>query len=222
MAALDVDNFIFSGMWPRLQQLLKFVTNETEWYPYDVALNYVRTADHTRIHPDAEKHQEEFTLLLYLSEGLTPSNFGETNWVVMKKDDGILSYIGPGGEVYETIAAVAPKFGRMVIFKNNIEHSAHPPSTSYFGGRYSFAVKVGRTKRLAFIKRVYERMEGVMMDENMKTFNQQLMVGMHDNPNKSKVTTDQLVKFFKKVAKMAKNQRTEEADRVFQHALQSF
>uniref|UniRef100_H2YI65 Prolyl 4-hydroxylase alpha subunit domain-containing protein n=1 Tax=Ciona savignyi TaxID=51511 RepID=H2YI65_CIOSA len=117
MAPLNVDNFQETDMWKRMFAFLKHVTNETEWFPYDVALNYVRSGDHSRIHPDSERHQEELTLLLYLTEDFTPNDFAETTWVVMKKDDGILSYTGPGGEVYETIAAVAPKFGRVALFR---------------------------------------------------------------------------------------------------------
>nr|XP_002131909.1 uncharacterized protein LOC100176023 [Ciona intestinalis] len=221
MAAMDVDRFISTGMWPRLQGVLKFISNKTDWYPYDVALNYVRTADHTRIHPDAELHQDEFTLLLYLSEGLTPNEYGETTWVVMKKDDGVLGYIGRGGEVYESIAAVAPKFGRLVVFKNNIEHAAHPPSINFLGGRYSFAVKVGLNKRLAFIKRVYERMEGVEMNEHMKRLNTQLMAGMQDDPTVSKITTDQLVQLFQKVTAKRDKQAAEAHQQVFENAVRS-
>ena len=55
--SIQVDGFMKTDMWPRMLKLLKFVSNESDWHPYDVALNFVRCADHTRIHPDAETHQ---------------------------------------------------------------------------------------------------------------------------------------------------------------------
>ena len=38
--------------------------------------------------------------------------------------------------------SVMPKYGRMVMFRNYIPHSARPPSPSFHGSRYTFAVKV--------------------------------------------------------------------------------
>ena len=55
-------------------------------------------------------------MVLYLNEDLTPSDFGETTFYVQKPNDEVHSFIGEGGEVYEAIGTVAPKFGRVVIF----------------------------------------------------------------------------------------------------------
>ena len=55
-------------------------------------------------------------MVLYLNEDLTPSDFGETTFYVLKPDDGVHQFIGDGGEVYEAIGTVAPKFGRIAIF----------------------------------------------------------------------------------------------------------
>nr|XP_018667142.1 uncharacterized protein LOC100183054 isoform X2 [Ciona intestinalis] len=203
MKSLSPEKFLRTSMWPRLQSFMKYVDNSSNWFPYDVALNYIRAADHTRIHPDARNNEEEFTLLLYLSEGLTPNEYGETAWVVMKKDDGVLGYIGRGGEVYETIAAVAPKFGRLVAFRNNIEHSAHPPSSLYLGGRFSFAVKVAKNRRLAYIKRLYELMSdwSDQLSSQMQILMRQLMYGKHDNPLVSKLSDDFIEQLFQKLTK---------------------
>ena len=38
--------------------------------------------------------------------------------------------------------AVIPKYGRMVVFRNIIDHSARPPSPDFLAARYTFAVKV--------------------------------------------------------------------------------
>uniref|UniRef100_F6WKE2 Uncharacterized protein n=2 Tax=Ciona intestinalis TaxID=7719 RepID=F6WKE2_CIOIN len=121
----------------------------------------------------------------------------------MKKDDGVLGYIGRGGEVYETIAAVAPKFGRLVAFRNNIEHSAHPPSSLYLGGRFSFAVKVAKNRRLAYIKRLYELMSdwSDQLSSQMQILMRQLMYGKHDNPLVSKLSDDFIEQLFQKLTK---------------------
>ena len=55
-----------------------------------------------------------------------------------------------------------------VLLSDNIEHSAHPPSTQFLGGRYTFALKVCRTKRLALIKMAYEGLEAVDLDERLQ------------------------------------------------------
>ena len=40
------------------------------------------------------------------------------------------------------LGAVIPKYGRIVIFRNIIDHSARPPSPDFLAARYTFAVKV--------------------------------------------------------------------------------
>uniref|UniRef100_H2Z5K2 Prolyl 4-hydroxylase alpha subunit Fe(2+) 2OG dioxygenase domain-containing protein n=1 Tax=Ciona savignyi TaxID=51511 RepID=H2Z5K2_CIOSA len=211
MSMYEVDSFVLSDMWKRLQDVLSYASNETAWYPYDVAVNYLKSHDHTRIHPDSAPHEVEFTLLLYLSEGFAPGDYGETNWVLAREDDGVHSYIGPGGDMFESIGAVAPKFGRLAVFRNNIEHSAHPPSLQYLGGRFTFAVKVSRNKRLNLVKRTYERMEQLHnMSPTMQNYNRQLLMGLHDDTDKSKLSTEDLEKVFKKVVNQVQNDRADE------------
>ena len=64
----------------------------------------------------------EYTYLLYLTENLTQNNFGETVFFEQerRKSDGIHRFTNPGGEEYEPIAAVWPKYGRVVIFRSMI------------------------------------------------------------------------------------------------------
>ena len=50
--------------------------------------------------------------------------------------------VEPGDEEYEMIAAVKPRYGRIVMFGGIIPHSARPPSPEYHGARYTFACKV--------------------------------------------------------------------------------
>ena len=38
--------------------------------------------------------------------------------------------------------AVIPRYGRIVLFRNIIDHSARPPSPDFLAARYTFAVKV--------------------------------------------------------------------------------
>lgn len=51
--------------------------------------------------------------------------------------------------------AVIPKYGRIVIFRNIIDHSARPPSPDFLAARYTFAVKV----ILVMVIRLYSRCE---------------------------------------------------------------
>jgi len=46
-----------TDMWPRMLKLLKFISNESDWHPYDVAMNGIRCADNTQKHSDSEEHQ---------------------------------------------------------------------------------------------------------------------------------------------------------------------
>jgi len=58
-----------------------------------------------------------------------------------------------------------------VYVLDTVEHSARPLSLHYLGGRYSFAVKVARNKRLALVKQIYEGMEGLELNKGMKKVN---------------------------------------------------
>lgn len=55
---LQVEQFVQTGFWKVCQAVAKAVTNRTEWYPYDVALNIVRSGDYTRIHKDCDGNEE--------------------------------------------------------------------------------------------------------------------------------------------------------------------
>ena len=62
-------------------------------------------------------------MVLYLNEDLAPSDYGQTTFYVIKPDDGVHQFTGEGGEVYEAIGSVAPKFGRVVIFTSKFKPS---------------------------------------------------------------------------------------------------
>lgn len=199
IAGFDVTEFTQTQVWKRVQEMLGFINKgKHDWYPYDVALNLVRPADHTRIHPDAERHQYEYTYLLYLTEGITQNDFGETVWFEQNrgKSDGIHEFTHPGGEEFDPIAAVWPKFGRVVIFRNIIEHSARPLGTSHLGCRYSFAVKVCVDKRKSMIKQMYEKMETLTELDDKSELNEEFQRGVHDKEENSPLTTKMIEDHF--------------------------
>ena len=47
------------------------------------------------------------------------------------------------------IAAVKPRYGRIVMFRGIIPHSARPPSPGFLGARYTFACKVSTLQRIS-------------------------------------------------------------------------
>lgn len=85
--------------------------------------------------------QHEYTFLMYLTPDWEANNYGETAFF-----EEVLSQDGtpypPGQQQYEWIASVRPRYGRIVIFRGIIPHSARPPSPGFSGARYTFACKV--------------------------------------------------------------------------------
>nr|CAB3263028.1 uncharacterized protein LOC100186758 [Phallusia mammillata] len=147
IAGFHVDNFVKSRFWPVIKQMAEYVTGYDSWYPYDVACNLIRSADHTRFHLDTSSADEkETTFLLYLSPNWTAEDYGETAFMEYNYDSPDNDYV----------AEVVPMYGRAVIFSGNFPHSAHPPAPSYGGPRYTFAVKLSYTKREALIKTHHE------------------------------------------------------------------
>ncbi|XP_039256913.2 uncharacterized protein LOC120333637 [Styela clava] len=144
IAGINVDDFVHTQFWPVIKRMSQFVTkNDTDWYPYDVACNLIRTHDHTRFHLDTSHSKEkEMTFLLYLSPNWTAADYGETAF--METNDN-----APDNEY---VAEVVPMYGRAVIFNGHFPHSARPPSVMHYDARYTFAVKLSYTKLLAVRK----------------------------------------------------------------------
>ncbi|XP_002739886.1 uncharacterized protein LOC100373740 [Saccoglossus kowalevskii] len=156
-----VDSFLPSNVWDVVSQVAQHISNNrTEWYPYDVSLNVIRNADHTHIHTDCEKFEDEFTFLLYMNPDWDVNKYGETVYF-NEINDPITHLVGEstGNEQYEPIGAVTPKYGRVAIFRGIIPHSARPPSADVHNARYTFAVKVSKDKRTAMGKSLREIME---------------------------------------------------------------
>lgn len=145
-----------SGLWQVVKQAATFLSGLDQWYPYDVSMNIVHSFHHTRIHDDCEPYEHEYTFLLYLNKEWHEDLYGET--VYFEKVD---TDAEPGDEEYEMIAAVKPGYGRIVMFRGIIPHSARPPSPGFYGARYTFACKVSKTYRSAKLKKLRETVEAL-------------------------------------------------------------
>mgnify|MGYP002260049229 FL=1 len=90
--------------------------------------------------------QHEYTFLLYLTPDWEVNNYGETVFFeeLFNKDGRPFP---PGKQQYEWLASVRPRYGRMVIFRGIIPHSARPPNPGFNGVRYTFACKVSRKEK---------------------------------------------------------------------------
>lgn len=162
---IRVAHFVRTPLWNVFLHITEDLTGISDWYPYDISINVIRGADHTRIHADCEEWEDEYTLLLYLNPELdTPDSHGETAFFEEIKPLSALDY-RHGNEVYEMVAAVRPRFGRVAIFNGLIPHSARPPSIRFTGTRYTFAVKVMRTERVALSKTLQELLEDGIYEE---------------------------------------------------------
>ncbi|KAI8479615.1 hypothetical protein Bbelb_426330 [Branchiostoma belcheri] len=144
IAGFPVESYVKSKMWNITSQVVEHVSGKKGWYPYDISCNLIRNADHTRIHEDCGPHEEEWTFLLYLNPNWTHDYHGETAFFEANDDDT------------EYIAEVLPKFGRAVIFRGIIPHSARPPSVFFTGARYTFAVKMSVDRATAIRKTFHE------------------------------------------------------------------
>lgn len=93
------------------------------------------------------------TLLIYLNPDYGVNDHGETAFFNEVESD---VPVKPGNEEYELFAAVKPVYGRVCIFHGTIPHSARPPSVTFLGGRYTFAVKLSVTPQVAKAKSLQE------------------------------------------------------------------
>jgi len=139
---LEDPNFIKGPIWAVLKQILSNITGISTYTPYDVSVNHIRRTDGTTIHKDCKPNQNELTNLIYLNPGWNADLHGET--VFLDADEFIIS--------------VVPKFGRLVVFDGDIDHSARPPSPNVHGARYTFAIKTAVDEKTA--KRRTREMNG--------------------------------------------------------------
>ncbi|CAH3035962.1 unnamed protein product [Pocillopora meandrina] len=162
IAMLKVKDFVKSHLWKIVKLLATYLSGLDEWYPYDVSMNIIRNSHYPRIHEDCEPNEHEYTFLMYLTPDWEANNYGETAFF-----EEVLSQDGtpypPGQQQYEWIASVRPRYGRIVIFRGIIPHSARPPSPGFSGARYTFACKVARNYLLAMSKSLRETLEYLEM-----------------------------------------------------------
>ncbi|XP_028418747.1 uncharacterized protein LOC114544275 isoform X2 [Dendronephthya gigantea] len=170
-----------SGVWKVVKQAATFLSGLNEWYPYDVSMNIVHSFHHTRIHEDCEDYEHEYTFLLYLNKDLNENQYGETVFFERLNNGG-----APGEEEYEIIAAVKPRYGRIVMFRGIIPHSARPPSPEFDGARYTFACKVSKTFGSAKLKNLRETIEALNelgLDEDNIEFSEEFEKYQDDAPD---------------------------------------
>ncbi|XP_078659854.1 uncharacterized protein LOC144904655 [Branchiostoma floridae x Branchiostoma belcheri] len=127
ITGFSIDAFVKSYFWRASREIVSHVSGKSGFYPYDVALNLIRLADHTKIHDDCEYGEDEYTLLLYLNRDWEVDKLGETAFFT---------------DEFEPFIAVKPAYGRVAVFPCSILHSARPPSARINGARYSFALKL--------------------------------------------------------------------------------
>ncbi|XP_070560656.1 uncharacterized protein [Ptychodera flava] len=145
IAGYEVKSYIKSRFWNITKQVMTHITGKDTWFPYDVSCNLVRSADHTRIHHDCDRAEEEWTFLLYLNPNWTENYYGETAYFETNDDDT------------EYVAEVLPVYGRVAVHEGFIPHSARPPSSLYPGARLTFAVKMSINEQVARTKMILEK-----------------------------------------------------------------
>ena len=128
---LETISFFPPGFGP-YEQTVEAVSGHQGWYPYDISCNLNRAWDHTRIHKDCYD-KEEYTFLLYLNPDLGPGDLAGT--VFYEQTD-----------LKNIVMSTVNRYGSVVLFHCDIQHAGRPPQGYYTGARYSFAVKVARSK----------------------------------------------------------------------------
>ena len=152
--SLDDPGFVDGPIWNIIKQLLVHVAGK-EFFPYDLACNHVRRTDNTYTHKDNYDDADEYTVLIYLNKNWKEDDYGETTYL----------------EGNEIIAALRPRYGRVVIFHGTIDHSAHPASPSLQGARYTFAIKTAASKESALV-RIFQNEGDTSYSEVMQRLNQ--------------------------------------------------
>ena len=141
--SLDDPDFEDGPIWNLSRKLLAHIAGK-EFFPYDLACNHVRRTDNTLSHKDNYEDADEYTVLIYLNKDWTENDYGETTFL---QDN-------------EIVAALRPRYGRVVIFHGTIDHSAHPSSPEHQGARYTFAIKTAATREHA-LNRILESEAGL-------------------------------------------------------------
>jgi len=149
--------------WKVISKLSEYLSNSTDWFPYDVSCNLIQHTHHTRIHIDCVHEEFEYTFLMYLNPDWTEDKYAETTFYQYDEETfktGNIAKMETVGKIgYDFIAGVIPKFGRVALFRNLIPHSARPPAPSFLAARYTFLVKVSESMRQAKAKMLHEALD---------------------------------------------------------------
>ncbi|EDV24217.1 hypothetical protein TrispH2_007332 [Trichoplax sp. H2] len=185
IAGFNIDSYTKSYFWQIQKQVAAYVSGKDQWYPYDVACNMIRSADHTQIHTDCADVADEWTFLLYLNPGWKSSYGGET------------AYTTNNSDISEFVTEVRPRYGRVVIFQGTIPHSARPPAHDFKGIRYSFAVKMANTEHQARVNRFMEdfRLYKGLIDGTLQSAKEAIRMRGRTRYEKSlinRLTTDEM------------------------------
>ena len=145
VASFSIQGFIKSHLWDIHRQVVNHVGSRQSYFPYDVSCNLVQNNDNTRLHDDCIQIADQWTMVTYLNPNWTAQSGGETAFFIKKGHDN-----------NDYFAEVRPRYGRSVIFQGMIYHSARPPTNSFDGIRYSFAVKMAEDEAQARVNRISE------------------------------------------------------------------
>lgn len=141
--------------WEAVKLMSHYLTNTSDWHPYDMSCNLIHHAHHSRIHKDCSFDEHEYTAVLYLNPDWNADLYGETIFLDQRHPE----HEELEDSSFDFIAGVVPKYGRIVIFRNLILHSARPPSSSFLAARYTFPIKVSETRGHARAKMLMEALE---------------------------------------------------------------
>lgn len=166
IAGYPADSFTRTRLFAAVTALAEFASEgRTGWFPYDVSCNHLEPGDQPKRHLDCQGWEDELTIVTYLNpEWQRPragsaSAASESRWPL--EGGETVFYDGPGAES-ESLGAVRPAFGRMVVFPGTLWHAGRPPTTSLGGRRFSFVTKVSPSARYARRKMAREALDVVV------------------------------------------------------------
>ncbi|XP_031560412.1 uncharacterized protein LOC116296526 [Actinia tenebrosa] len=215
IAPIKVSKFIKSRLWKTVNRTVEYLSGKSGWFPYDVSMNIIRNSHYTRIHEDCEPHEDEYTVLMYLTPDWKAEYYGETAYFeeVMQPNGNPYP---KGHQKYEWLTSVRPRYGRMVIFRGIIPHSARPPSPGFTGARYTFACKVSKTRQVAMAKMLRETIEDVEPGEPDYDLLQDLGEGLYDTPSPGKT-----VEFLEAEVEMRRQKKRERINDMKEELIQA-
>ena len=114
---LDEPTFTKGPLWAFMKQIVAHISGIKTFHPYDITCNHMRRTDNPHVHKDNYYDGDEYTMLIYLNPDWTENNYGETTFLHKN----------------EIVAAVRPRYGRVVVFHGTVDHSAHSGSPDIQG-----------------------------------------------------------------------------------------